>query len=126
MPWFDPASRSTYVPTSGLTGKSDLNYLLYLETTGNNHFPHGGGADAFLPSGGGNWTDGTDPATDSPSKFGTMVISNKNFMDKFFLPKMRKLNRSVAVKFGMYSVSQTHLPRLFSCYFEIYSCRVFR
>lgn len=111
IPWFDPSSRSTYVPTSGLTGKSVLNYLLYLETTDDNPFPQGGTADAFLTGGEGNWTDGTDPATDPPSKFGTMVISNKNFMDKFFLPKMRKLNRSIAVKFGMYSISQTQQPR---------------
>ncbi|KAM0167528.1 hypothetical protein ACHAQE_000422 [Botrytis cinerea] len=104
IPWFDPSSRSTYVPTSGLTGKSVLNYLLYLETTGDNPFPQGGTADAFLTGGEGNWTDGTDPATDSPSKFGTMVISNKNFMDKFFLPKMRKLNRSAAVKFNTLTI----------------------
>ncbi|KAF7870613.1 hypothetical protein EAF04_004357 [Stromatinia cepivora] len=104
IPWFDPANRSTYVPTSGLTGKSVLNYLLYLETTGDNPFPQGGTEDTFLKGGEGNWTDGTDPATDSPSKFGTMVISNKNFMDKFFLPKMKKLNRSAAVKFDTLTI----------------------
>ncbi|ESZ89688.1 hypothetical protein SBOR_9927 [Sclerotinia borealis F-4128] len=114
IPWFDPANRSTYVPTPGLTGKSVLNYLLYLETTGDNPFPQGGTEDTFLKDGEGNWTDGTDPATDSPSKFGTMVISNKNFMDKFFLPKMRKLNRSAAVKFDTLTIRVHQTAWVFS------------
>ncbi|PGH16369.1 hypothetical protein AJ80_05219 [Polytolypa hystricis UAMH7299] len=83
---------------TGLSGKGQLNYLLYLEMTDNNTPPVG--PDEFLPPDGGNWANGTDPNKDGIEEFGTYVLSRKNFVETWLLPKMRKLNRMMNVSYS--------------------------
>jgi hypothetical protein len=61
--------------------------------TDNETPPDPNSSDAFLSTANGNWTDGTNPSNDSPSSFGTMVIGRKNFLEKYFLPNLWKVNR---------------------------------
>jgi len=90
-PWIDPTTKVQAPPSLALPG--GLNYLLYLEMTDNETPPDANSPSAFLPTSNGNWTDGTDPSKNSPSSFGTMVIGRKNFLEKYFLPKLWKVNR---------------------------------
>lgn len=90
-PWVDPTTKVQAEPALTLPGA--LNYLIYLEMTDNETPPDPNSPDAFLPTSNGNWTDGTNPSTDSPSSFGTMVLGRKNFLEKYFLPKLWKVNR---------------------------------
>lgn len=90
-PWIDPSSKTAAPIDIKFPGA--LNYLLYLEMTDNHTPPDPNSPDAFLPTSGGNWTDGRDPNKDSPSSFGSMVIASRNFLYTFFLPKLNKINR---------------------------------
>lgn len=81
---------------AGLDGKGQLNYLLYLEMTDDRSPPIGD--DEFLNANG-NWTNGTDPNTDGIAEFGTYVLSRQNFMERWFVPKLKKINRIMSAAF---------------------------
>ncbi|KAL5610296.1 hypothetical protein FOVSG1_004977 [Fusarium oxysporum f. sp. vasinfectum] len=64
-PWTDPETKTGAPPD--LNGNGRLNYLLYLETVGQNTPPPDSKRGAVLDTRMGNWTDGRKPGTDSPS-----------------------------------------------------------
>lgn len=66
-----------------------------------NHTPPSGDGE-FLPADNGNWTNGTDPSTQGIEEFGTYILSRKNFLETWLLPKMNKLNRMMSASY--YSV----------------------
>jgi hypothetical protein len=107
-PWVNPTTKVQAPPALSLPGA--LNYLIYLEMTDNEKPPDPNSENAFLPTSNGNWTDGTNPSQDSPSSFGTMVIGRKNFLEKYFLPKLWKVNRAMISDLTSVSPSihQTH------------------
>jgi hypothetical protein len=45
----------------------------------------------------GNWTTGRNPGKDSPSSFGTFVLSSEMFMENLLLPKLSCINRVMSV-----------------------------
>lgn len=90
-PWTDPNTKNG-VP-AGLSGDGRLNYLLYLETIGDNKPVAESDQSSVLSTRMGNWTEGRDPTVDSPSKFGSFVLSSGLFMEKFLLPKLARINR---------------------------------
>jgi hypothetical protein len=96
-PWTDP-NDPNHAEVNSYGGKGQLNYLLYLEMTGNKD-----GTTPVVQQEGrflkevGNWTDGRTPGTDAPSKFGTFVLTKKKFLDEYLLPKFDKMNRMVKV-----------------------------
>lgn len=96
-PWTDP-NDPNHAEVNSYDGRGQLNYLLYLEMTGNKD----GTAPVVEQEGRflkevGNWTDGRSPKTDAPSKFGTFVLTKKKFLDEYLLPKFDKMNRMVKV-----------------------------
>jgi hypothetical protein len=96
-PWTDP-NDPNHVEVNSYNGRGQLNYLLYLEMTGNKD-----GTTPVVQQEGrflkelGNWTDGRTPGTDAPSKFGTFVLTKKKFLDEYLLPKFDKMNRMVKI-----------------------------
>jgi hypothetical protein len=80
-PWIDPGAFELK-PTSGLTGNSRLNYLLYCETTGTNELNPIG--NRFLPFKG-NFMDGRLEATSNPESedFGAFHMNRRNFFDGY-------------------------------------------
>jgi hypothetical protein len=96
-PWTDP-NDPTHAEVNSYDGRGQLNYLLYLEMTGNKD-----GTTPVVQQEGrflkevGNWTDGRTPGTDAPSKFGSFVLTKKKFLDEYLLPKFDKMNRMVKV-----------------------------
>ncbi|KAH0372775.1 hypothetical protein KCU65_g920, partial [Aureobasidium melanogenum] len=94
-PWTDPDSQNS--PTPGLNGDAKLNYLVYLETVGDHSPPKDSSPEAILSTRMGNWTDGRKPGIDSPSSFGTFVLSSANFMETYFIPKLSAINRIMSM-----------------------------
>ncbi|CCT71986.1 uncharacterized protein FFUJ_14020 [Fusarium fujikuroi IMI 58289] len=94
-PWTDPETNTSAPP--GLNGNGRLNYLLYLETVGQNTPPPDSERGAVLDTRMGNWTDGRKPGTDSPSKFGTFILSSANFMESFVNQKLPAINRIMSM-----------------------------
>lgn len=94
-PWTNPDTRNA--TKSGLDGDGRLNYLLYLETVGKNTPPIESAKEAILDTRMGNWTDGRTPGIDDPSKFGTFVLSSRNFMDQFLIEKLSPINRMLSM-----------------------------
>lgn len=94
-PWKDP-NDPNYREYNGFDGNGRLNYLLYLEMTGNadNKVPEVKQEGRFLQEVG-NWTDGTKPGVDPRSQFGTFMLTSQKFIDEFLLPKFDKMNRMV-------------------------------
>ena len=96
-PWKDPNDPS-YQEYNGIDGNGRLNYLLYLEMTGNNDgsIPEVGQEGRFLTEVG-NWTDGRNPGAgkDPSSQFGTFILTHQKLLEEFLLPKFDKMNRSV-------------------------------
>ena len=96
-PWMDP-NDSNYKEYNGIDGNGRLNYLLYLEMTGNNDGtkPEVKQEGRFL-KGVGNWTDGRNPSPgpDRRSMFGTFMLTHQKFLTEFLLPKFDKMNRMV-------------------------------
>lgn len=94
-PWTNPQTGKQ--AKHSYDGEGSLNYLLYLETVGSNQAPDRSADDAFLSLKMGNWTEGVDPKSDSTSSFGTYVLSCKNFMEGYILPKLATVNRLMSV-----------------------------
>ncbi|SCV36832.1 uncharacterized protein FFB14_06275 [Fusarium fujikuroi] len=94
-PWTDPETNTSAPP--GLNGNGRWNYLLYLETVGRNTPPPDSERGAVLDTRMGNWTDGRKPGTDSPSKFGTFILSSANFMESFVNQKLSAINRIMSM-----------------------------
>jgi hypothetical protein len=90
-PWVNHSAMD-YKTTSGLTGNSRLNYLLYLETTGQNDLP---ALDKRFLKYHGNFTDGRLEAAWNPEScdFGSFHMTRRNFFDGYLLRKLRILNR---------------------------------
>ncbi|KAL9106678.1 MAG: hypothetical protein Q9227_008330 [Pyrenula ochraceoflavens] len=107
-PWKEPGN-SNYQEINSIDGNGRLNYLLYLEMTGNYD-----GTKTEVQQDGrflkevGNWTDGRTPGTDPPGKFGTFMLTYQKFWNEFLLPKFDKMNRLVmvdlkSIKAGVYT-----------------------
>lgn len=94
-PWTNPDTHNA--TESGLDGDGRLNYLLYLETVGKNTPPIESAKEAILDTRMGNWTDGRTPGIDAPSKFGTFVLSSRNFIDQFLIEKLSPINRMLSM-----------------------------
>ncbi|KAL7765130.1 hypothetical protein ACKLNR_003046 [Fusarium oxysporum f. sp. zingiberi] len=94
-PWTDPETKTDAPP--GLNGNGRLNYLLYLETVGQNTPPSDSKRGAVLDTRMGNWTDTRKPGTDSPSKFGTFILSSANFMESFVNKMLSSINRIMSM-----------------------------
>jgi hypothetical protein len=100
-PWIDPDHPDTYKPFVGINGNGRLNYLLYLEMTGNqdgsiskvNTDLH----ERFLSPKLGNWTEGRSPGKDPPTQFGTFLLTHRKFINEFLVPKFDKMNRMVKI-----------------------------
>ncbi|KAI5804817.1 hypothetical protein DFH27DRAFT_609867 [Peziza echinospora] len=76
-PWVDPDHQEKdgpFLPKTGPTGNSRLNYLLYCETTGTNELP--GADERFL----------------NPPDFGAFYMSRRNFFENYLLKKLKALN----------------------------------
>ncbi|KAG9758075.1 hypothetical protein KCU73_g4085, partial [Aureobasidium melanogenum] len=114
-PWTDPISHNT--PTPGLDGDARLNYLLYLETVDDHQPPKDSSPDAILSTRMGNWTDGRKPGIDSPSSFGTFVLSSANFMEAYFIPNLSAINRIMSM--DIYEVKAKAYPYFASWGWEV-------
>lgn len=93
----DP-NQASYEEYNGIDGNGRLNYLLYLEMTGNDD----GSVPEMKPEGRflrevGNWTDGRRPGEDPRSQFGTFMLTHQKFLDEYLLPKFDKMNRMVKI-----------------------------
>lgn len=93
----DP-NQAKYEEYNGIDGNGRLNYLLYLEMTGNDD----GSVPKVEPEGRflkevGNWTDGRIPGQDPRSQFGTFMLTHRKFLDEYLLPKFDKMNRMVKI-----------------------------
>lgn len=98
-PWMDP-NDPNYKEYNGNDGKGRLNYLLYLEMTGNSDgtTPEVKKEGRFLEHGG-NWTDGTQPGKDAGSKFGTYVKSRYSPLINSWFEFWGRLNTKGAPRF---------------------------
>ena len=94
-PWTHPETRKSARPS--LSGEGRLNYLLYLETVKDHDQPLESDQSAILSTKMGNWTEGRNPGTDAPGKFGSFVLASKNFMDDFLVSKISCINRTMSV-----------------------------
>lgn len=96
-PWIDP-SDPHYKEYNGSDGNGRLNYLLYLEMTGNEDGTVSKASkDGRFLKEMGNWTDGRNPGKDPRSKFGTFMLTEKKFLEEYLLPKFDKINRMVKI-----------------------------
>ncbi|KAF2109646.1 hypothetical protein BDV96DRAFT_651625 [Lophiotrema nucula] len=91
-PWIDENNRDKYIPRMELTGKCELNYLLFLENLGSSMPPMA----PFLEQPNGNWTSALDPAADADPQWGSVVLSGRNFIGSVVAPKLTELNRWMA------------------------------
>jgi hypothetical protein len=73
-----------------------MNSILYLEMTDNHSPPTL--KDEFLPIGD-NWVKEIDPNNDGIAAMGTYVLAKQNFMESWFVPKVKKLNRMMSARF---------------------------
>jgi hypothetical protein len=96
-PWTDP-NDPTRKEVNSYDGNGQLNYLLYLEMTGNKDgvTPVSIPTVRFLEESG-NWTDGRDPEREPMSKFGNFMLTKKKFLDDYLLPKFDRLNCMVKI-----------------------------
>ena len=90
-PYIPPGSIN-HVPVSGTTGTSQLNYLLYAETTDDRTLPD---INKRMIPRQGNWTDGTIDkiASNESGDYGSFYLSRQCFFELYLLKKLRKLNR---------------------------------
>ena len=93
-PWHDPIDNSE-VP-SGLSGDSELNYVLYKEMTDGHSLPVN--PDAVL-SYSGNWTNGRILGDNAEiTDFGTFALSRENFITRYLIPKLRGVNAAIEAR----------------------------
>ncbi len=96
-PWMD-SSDPLYEEYNGIGGNGRLNYLLYLEMTGNEDGTVSKASkDGRYLKEMGNWTDGRSPGQEPRSKFGTFMLTEKKFLEEYLLPKFDKMNRMVKI-----------------------------
>ena len=107
-PWVDDKIPS-YTPTIGMTGNSELNYLLYAEVTKDasgkaRELPAWN--QRFLDKHMGNWTDGRLElsAQNDPSGYGAFYMSGKNFFNDYLLQKLKVLNSTLDSTIGDVSI----------------------
>jgi hypothetical protein len=88
---------------TSIDGNGRLNYILYLEMTDNATPPTGD--DEFLQPNNGNWTNGTDPSRDGIEEFGSCIFSRQKFLESYFIPRLKKLNRMMSASYNNPSMS---------------------
>ena len=76
-----------------------MNYLIYLQTV-DAHTPPGKSDDGAVLQYLGNWTLGTNPDTNQLQDFATYVLSQGNLLETWFVPKLKKVNRSMSAWFA--------------------------
>jgi hypothetical protein len=112
----DP-NQANYKEYNGIDGNGRLNYLLYLEMTGNDDgsVPEVKQEGRFLKEVG-NWTDGRIPGQDPRSQFGTFMLTHQKFLDEYLIPKFDKMNRMV--KIDLSNLKATVETKGFSAYID--------
>ena len=94
-PWTNPETKAAAEP--GLDGDGRLNYLLYLETVGTHTPPLASAKESILGTRMGNWTDGRKPGIHPAHEFGTYILSYKNFMEDFIIPKLQDFTHMLSL-----------------------------
>ncbi|KAL3422841.1 hypothetical protein PVAG01_04588 [Phlyctema vagabunda] len=89
---------------NGYEGNGRLNYLLYCEMVDGNTPPQPADATSILQPVG-NWTNGSDPSKDPLQEFGSYYLAKRNFLDAWFIPRLKKVNRTMSCTYWQPSMS---------------------